>query len=298
MRLKLKRNLKNCVYNEAFVRKFNFLLILACLLLLSSIFTGCATKLPSTTLPQTEADEAEAKAVWDRYLAAFGQDPHKPFNIESTFRYVKPDGESHRATLRIWGNGGYPYRMDVLAGMGAVAAQMRDDTNSLLIYMPQENRLYTHTGPDKPVLGLSGLGVPMPFSLADLTSILQGHYTELFGDSYSAAYSTNSSALHFDLNSDKMPGYLVLNQDGVPVSWVSKVTKGWKIYFSFGEPAKGDNTPQLEKMIINHAQGYAVTLWFKGITYPDAPYTKKQLELNIPADTEKLPMRQIEDEES
>ena len=188
--------------------------------------------------------------------------------------------------------------MDVLAGMGAVAAQMRDDTNSLLIYMPQENRLYTHTGPDKPVLGLSGLGVPMPFSLADLTSILQGHYTELFGDSYSAAYSTNSSALHFDLNSDKMPGYLVLNQDGVPVSWVSKVTKGWKIYFSFGEPAKGDNTPQLEKMIINHAQGYAVTLWFKGITYPDAPYTKKQLELNIPADTEKLPMRQIEDEES
>ena len=280
------------------MRKFNFLLILACLLLLSSIFTGCATKLPSTTLPQTEADEAEAKAVWDRYLAAFGQDPHKPFNIESTFRYVKPDGESHRATLRIWGNGGYPYRMDVLAGMGAVAAQMRDDTNSLLIYMPQENRLYTHTGPDKPVLGLSGLGVPMPFSLADLTSILQGHYTELFGDSYSAAYSTNSSALHFDLNSDKMPGYLVLNQDGVPVSWVSKVTKGWKIYFSFGEPAKGDNTPQLEKMIINHAQGYAVTLWFKGITYPDAPYTKKQLELNIPADTEKLPMRQIEDEES
>ena len=280
------------------MRKFTFSLTLTCLLSLAVILTGCATKLPSTTLPQTEADEAEAKAVWDRYLAAFGQDPHKPFNIESTFRYVKPDGESHRATLRIWGNGGYPYRMDVLAGMGSVAAQMRDDTNSLLIYMPQENRLYTHTGPDKPVLGLSGLGVPMPFSLADLTSILQGHYAELFGDSYSVAYSTNSSALHFDLNSDKMPGYLVLNQDGVPVSWVSKVTKGWKIYFDFREPAKGENTPQLNKMIINHAQGYAVTLWFKGINYPDEPYTKKQLELNIPADAEKLPMRQIENEES
>lgn len=284
-------------HKEAFVHKFNLLPALACALLLCFV-TGCATKLPSTTLPQTEADEAEAKAVWERYLASFGQDPHKPFNIESTFRYVKPDAESHRATLRIWGNGGYPYRMDVLAGMGSTAAQMRDDTNSLLIYMPQENRLYTHTGPDKPVLGLSGLGVPMPFSLADLTSILQGHYTELFGGTYTAAYSTNSSALHFELDNDKMPGYLVLNQDGVPVSWTSKVAKGWKIYFDFSAPAKGENTPQLDKMVVNHAQGYTVTLWFKGMNYPDKPYTNKQLELNIPKDAEKLPMRQIEDEES
>ncbi len=261
------------------------------------MFAGCAMKTPSTTLPQAKADEAEAKTVWDRYLAAFGQEQHTSFNIESTFRYVKPDGESHRATLRIWGNGGYPYRMDVLAGMGSVAAQMRDDTNSLLIYMPQENRLYTHTGQDKPVLGLSGLGVPMPFSLADLTSILQGHYTELFGDAYSTAYSTNSSALQFDLTSEKMPGYLVLSQDGVPISWTSKVTKGWKITFDFSSPGNGDTTPQLDKMVVNHAQGYTVTLWFKGINHPSTPYTNKQLELNIPNDAEKLPMRQIEENE-
>ena len=79
------------------MHKFNLLPALACALLLC-FFTGCAGKLPSTTLPQTDADEAEAKAVWERYLTAFGQDPHKAFNIESTFRYVKPDGESHRAT--------------------------------------------------------------------------------------------------------------------------------------------------------------------------------------------------------
>lgn len=279
------------------MRKFNSLLTLACALLLACMFAGCATKMPSTTLPQTKADEAEAKAVWDRYLASFGQEPHTPFNIESTFRYLKPDGESHRATLRIWGNGGYPYRMDVLAGMGSVAAQMRDDTNSLLIYMPQENRLYTHTGKDKPILGVSGLGVPMPFSLADLTSILQGHYTELFGDAYSAAYSTSSDALHFDLSSDKMPGYLVLNQDGVPMSWTSKVTKGWKITFDFSAPGKGENAPQLNKMVVNHAQGYTVTLWVKGVDHPDTPYANKQLELNVPKDAEKLPMRQIEENE-
>ncbi len=278
--------------------KFKLLPAVISIFLLFGLLAGCATKLPSTTLPQTLADEAEAKAVWDRYLAAFGQESQNPFNIESTFRYIKPDGESHRATLRIWGNGGYPYRMDVLAGMGAVAAQMRDDTSSLLIYMPQENRLYTHTGPDKPVLGLSGLGVPMPFSLADLTSILQGHYTKLFGNTYSAAYSTHSSVLHFELDNEKMPGYLVLDQNGTPVSWTSKVTKGWKITFDFSTPDKGENTPQLDKMVVNHAQGYAVTLWFKGITLPPQPYTNKQLELTVPKDAEKLPMRQIEDEES
>ena len=279
--------------------KFNLFPALACLLIiLACFFSGCAGKLPSSTQPQTAADEAEAKAVWDRYLASFGQEPQEPFNIESTFRYIKPDGESHRATLRIWGNGAYPYRMDVLAGMGSVAAQMRDDTSSLLIYMPQENRLYTHSGPNKPVLGLSGLGVPMPFSLADLTSILQGHYTKLFGETYSTAYSTSSHVLLFELNNEKMPGYLALNQDGTPVSWTSKVTKGWKISFDFSAPEKDAEGPLLEKMVVDHAQGYAVTLWFKGISYPPEPYTNKQLELSIPKDAEKLPIKQIENEES
>ena len=278
--------------------KYHSLLTLACILLLSCIFAGCAVKAPSVLLPQTKADKAEAKAVWDKYLAMFGQEPHEPFNIESTFRYVKPDGESHRATLRIWGNGAYPYRMDVLAGMGAVAAQMRDDTNSLLIYMPQENRLYTHTGKEKPVLGLSGLGVPMPFSLADLTSLLQGHYTELFGGTYTEAYSSSPNALYFDIVSDKMPGHLVLSQDGVPISWTSKATKGWKVSFDFSPPGKSGEAPQLDKMRVNHGQGYTVTLWFKGMDHPAKPYTNKQLELSIPKDAEKLPMRQIEEEES
>lgn len=261
------------------------------------VLTGCAAKLPSG-LPQTPADEAEAKEVWDRYLAAFGKEDRTPFNIESTFRYIKPDGESHRATLRIWGNGGYPYRMDALAGMGATAAQMRDDTSSLMVYMPQENRLYVHTGQDKPVLGLSGLGVPLPFSLADLTSLLQGHYTNLFGNAYTKAYTNQHGEMHFELSSDKVPGYLVLNQSGIPVSWVSKVEKTWKISFQFDNPAKNGETPQLEKMVVNHGQGYAVTVWFKGVTHPDKPYTSEQLELNIPKDAEKLPMRQIENEES
>ena len=104
--------------------------------------------------------------------------------------------------------------------------------------------------------------------------------------------------MHFDLSSDKMPGYLVLTRDGVPVSWVSKVTKGWKISFDFSAPEKDAEGPLLEKMVVDHAQGYAVTLWFKGISYPPEPYTNKQLELSIPKDAEKLPIKQIENEES
>ncbi len=279
------------------MHKFNYSSILFSILLFVFALTGCATKLPSG-LPQTPANEAEAKEVWGRYLALFGEETHKPFNIESTFRYIKPDGESHRATLRIWGNGGYPYRMDALAGMGSTAAQMLDDTNSLMVYMPQENRLYVHTGPDKPVLGLSGLGVPMPFSLADLTSLLQGHYTNLFGDSYASAYTNQHGEFHFDLSSDKTPGYLALNKDGIPVSWISKAEKTWNISFQFDSPTKTGEAPQLDKMIVTHGKGYKVTVWFKGIKYPDQPYTTKQLELTVPNDAEKLPMGQIEKEES
>ncbi len=280
------------------MRNFNLNIIFLCLVVLLACSAGCARKTPSTILPQTLADETEARAVWDRYLNTFGHEPDDPFNMEASFRYVKPDGESHRATLRIWGNGAYPYRLDALAGMGSVAAQMRDDANSLMIYMPQENRVYIHTGPDKPVLGLSGIGVPIPFSLADLTSILLGYYTELFGTSYSQAYSTHSSAIHYDLDGEKMPGYLVLNQDGEPVSWVSKVEVGWKIYFYFDKPAPGARRPELDKMVVNHAQGYALTLWFRGVETPSEPYPNKQLELVLPNDVEKLPIQQIENEES
>lgn len=271
---------------------FSVLLLLA--LLLAS---ACAPKAPPpppappAPLPEAERPVDKGAAIWREFYtkASNAGFMSGPFRISGTLRYTDDKGETHRVSSLLWGNGKaanpYPLRLDLLAGIGTVAAKVREDANRFLVYIPDEKRAYLAEGEGST---LASFGVPVPLSLGGLTQILTGLPGALFlpekvqEEPSTPEYTLTGKGARFLIVRAALPGELELSDSGIPLGWKEAGGKGWSITF---EP--GDKNPlQPQKLRIAHPGGHAALIVVKEIARVSPPYTAEQMGLEIPPGTE------------
>ena len=158
---------------------------LLAVVILSLLLCSCAGK---TLQP---ADPAAAQNRWQ----AFTQQSNiksAPFRDSLSMRFGK-EGDTRRVTALIWGNGDKTLRLDVLAGVGAVVANIAQKDNHFFIYTPMQRKAYFHEGASSPLLKV---GVPLPFDLFSLEALLNGRYTDVFGKEFVRAAQQGDSIIY------------------------------------------------------------------------------------------------------
>jgi hypothetical protein len=265
-----------------------FAALLALFLLL---LPGCPLrKSPTPDLTPAEQNaEAEARTarIWRLFQARANSAEalSGPFRIAANLRYSDPEGKNTRVSALLWGNGEtdspYPLRLDLLAGIGAVAAKVREDENSFTAFVPDENTAYVHDGGTRT---LASFGVPIPLSLSDLTLLLTGRGGALFLPAHGAAADVppgrglGNGGARYAIPDAPLPGELELSETGALLAWNELRDKGWSMAFEPGD----DNPLQPEKLRISHPAGYSALVVVKEIARISLPYPTANMELPLP----------------
>ena len=250
-------------------------------LLFFAIFL-CACARQTTHPGGEQGTEGELVSRWQLYKNA-GHVQEKPFRLQLSLRFGE-EGNTRRVTALLWGNGGPELRLDVMAGVGSIVAKILEDGPQFLVYAPLERKAYFHQGATSPLLKV---GVPIPFDLARLTSLLTGHYALAFGNDFSTAQMLSDGTAQYTLKG--MPGGLLsLNSSGLPIAWREAGTDGWQMEILY------DDAPRALPRRLNliHASGKRAILLIKERENPPIPFTREQLRLNFPANTPLLPLAQ------
>lgn len=252
------------------------------------LLSACAQHAPQIRIDQ-QAPQTDAQRVWAKYIAnAKRNSPERPFSLSASFRFKTPDS-SNRASLRVWGNGNSPVRIDILGPFGSVVASLRLSDSRSIIFEPENKRaVYSDSGQNLFVR----LGLPVSVSVGDIIALLRGNYTELFPTTYETAYveGTYNIAYTFSSQQDKntsqslTDGVLVLNKQGLPVVWEQK-DKSMSISFE-----KYDNGLPNKIKVISGTERSALFL-IKERTNPVESFGPQTLDLILPPDTKLEKMR-------
>lgn len=253
-------------------------LVLLCLALL---LCACARQTPLPGVPEGKDGEELARR-WQLYKNS-GQGQDTPYRLQLSLRFGE-EGNTRRVTALLWGNDSQEIRLDVMAGVGSVIAKILEDGPHFLVYAPLENKAYFHQGATSPLLKV---GVPVPFDLARLTSLLVGRYAAAFGDVSSDAKLLSDGTAQYALEG-KPGGLLLLNADGLPVSWRETAKDGWQM-----EISRADEPKALPRRLnLTHASGKRAILLVKERENPASPFTQEQLRLDLPEGAPLLPLAQ------
>lgn len=264
------------------------LLRLACVVFCLLFLSACAQHAPQIRIDQ-QASQIEAEQVWAKYRAvAESRNPSDSFSLSTSFRFKTPKS-SNRASLRIWGNGNDPVRIDILGPFGSVIAGLRVSSSRSIIYEPDNKRaVYSNSGQELFVR----LGLSVPVSVQDIIALLRGNYTKLFPAMYDTAYVESDTNIAYTFSgksrsssSQKLTnGVLVLNKQGHPIVWEQK-DKSMSISFE-----NYDNGLPDKIRVIAGTERSALFL-IKERTKPATRFTQKALELTLPPDTKVTPMQ-------
>ena len=255
-----------------------FRLMLSALLALT--LQACATRGVEQGTPASDA----TWRAYQAYASARGSD-HDPYRLGGSLRFGTP-GDTRRVTLLLWSNGYLPIRLDVMAGVGAIAARIRETQDSFTAYSPNENKAIVHEGPQRIQLNF---GKPVPFALRDFSALMRGRFHEVFG----AAEGLNPQALPngdiaYTLSGGLLAGTLELRPDGLPVRWSE--ADGWTMDIGYED----GNPPLPYKFKLVHPGGYTAILLVKDRQKPDARFADGQLALDIPAGTAIEPIKKVD----
>lgn len=244
------------------------------LLTLCIFLCSCAARSPEKGLPAS-ADR------WQEMIIASAR-ADKPYRIQLSMRYGE-EGNTRRVTGVLWGNPQDGLRLDIMAGVGAILAKIKETEDSFLLVAPRENRAYYHTGSSRPLLKI---GVPVPFDLMQLSDLLCGRFTQVFGKDYLDATPDNKGQMAYVL-ADPPGGTLVLDQNGVPVSWVQK-SGGWSLTIQYDETEPF--APKTLRLANSH--GKQAVILVKGRESIPEPFPVDVLDLAIPPGMPKLPLNE------
>ncbi|MDR3361296.1 MAG: hypothetical protein LBO64_00340 [Desulfovibrio sp.] len=242
--------------------------LLLCLLLLIG---ACAGKQDAGVDTQATAD-----GQWQKMATSSVAEP-APYRIQTSLRFGT-EGDTRRVTALFWGNGEGALRLDVMAGVGAVAAKILEDGEHFLLYTPRENKAYFHEGTAKPLLNV---GVPIPFNLRHLSDILNGRYMQVFGRHPAGSVRLADGRVRYTLDG-KPGGDLVLNADGLPALWREDGDRGWKMEIVY------DSLPQ--RLTLAHSNGNRAILLVKEREKPAVAFSAEQLRLTLPESASLLPL--------
>ena len=244
---------------------------LLAMVILSLLLCSCAGR---TLQP---ADPAAAQNRWQ----AFTQQSNiksAPFRDSLSMRFGK-EGDTRRVTALIWGNGDKTLRLDVLAGVGAVVANIAQKDNHFFIYTPMQRKAYFHEGASSPLLKV---GVPLPFDLFSLEALLNGRYTDVFGKEFVRAAQQGDSII-YTLGAGS-GGELTLGPDARPAVWKDE---NWKLLFTL------DGTGLLHRLDLSNNKGGKGIVIVKERDHT-SPFGENQMKIQIPEGTKLLPLERFQ----
>ncbi|MDR1857021.1 MAG: hypothetical protein LBR22_07680 [Desulfovibrio sp.] len=222
---------------------------------------------------------ADADGPWQAYLADSAARPDAPFRLGLSLRFGT-EGDTRRVTALLWGNGDGRLRMDVMAGVGVLAASYMETDDHVLMLDPRARKAYFHRGSLKPRLKME---FPLPFDLGRLAKLLTGHWVGVFGTGHG-----ESEALPvgrgYRLEGDP-GGWLTLDSRGLPIAWREDDAEGWRMDIAYDE----GQPPLPRRVQLAHGKGgKAILLVRERETV--RPFEDEQLRLALPADVALLPM--------
>ncbi|MDR1490684.1 MAG: hypothetical protein LBS65_09445 [Desulfovibrio sp.] len=252
---------------------------------------ACAARQDASLPPDTPkapdvAAEIKAGQIWKQFMETSDKaaSTSGPFRISATMRYKGEDGTNNRVSVLFWGNGNpkspRPLRLDLLAGIGIIAAQIREDAKNFVAFVPDKKTSYTYDGESRTI---SSFGVPLPLSLSDLALLLTGCYGELFAPGtvrMPRAYAVTGMGMEYSLEQAGLGGILELSEAGLPLSWRENA-QGWSIALEYAKDAR---TPA--RLRVAHPQGYSALVIIRDMERVSPPYEPGQLALLLPEDTE------------
>lgn len=236
----------------------------------------CACAPKTALVPQEDTGNLEK--IWNSMLET-ASNKEKPYRMQLSLRFGQ-EGDTRRVTAILWGNGDESMRLDVMAGVGVTIGKVMENGKRFLIYTPREGKAYFQDGAARPLLKI---GVPLPFNLSQLGDLLNGNYVDVFGSKYINGSITADGMATYALDGP-VAGTLLLNAEGRPESWMQP--RGWKMLITYEEPAS--TLPHSLKL--SNPDGKMAILLVKERDNPSQPFTDKQMELLLPANTPLLPL--------
>ncbi len=250
------------------------------LVLLILCLCACAKSVPA---PSISFEDSEKH--WQRYVDS-GAINIGPFRTQMSLRFGV-EGNTRRVTAILWGNNHEELRLDVNAGIGVSVAKIYESEQVFLIYAPREDVAYIHHGTQKP---LFQAGVPIPFNLHQLTQIIEGKYSAVFGTKRNTNPSQENQINSFTLIDTPFAGTLTLNTQGLPVFWQEQDKQGWSLSLGYNEH---ELLPY--KMTMEHKKtGKRAILLIKNRELSLAPFTAEQMRLILPSNISVLPLEQAQ----
>lgn len=264
--------------------------LFALLALLFSLI-GCSV------VQHAEVDDELGQVSWANMqdLSANGLKRAGPYNASLSFRLKTPI-EGFMLGAYVWSNGRskshHPLRLDLQSSVGSTVAKMKEESDHFLLYDLKNNLAIISKDPQE---ALATIGLPLPFSLADISMLLNGRYLDFFtgGDNTRPELSatTEEQRSVFKLASGQRKGYLSLNSRGYPVEWWSDdEKKGWQMSISYQDVAalvaNVTPLPGPSRLSLSHPDGYSISINVKSLKKFPTPFTPAQLELLIPSSAE------------
>jgi outer membrane biogenesis lipoprotein LolB len=244
---------------------------LAALALAWAVFLGgCAAKTPS-------GSENEARAVWAQFRAA-AEAPAAPFSVQASLNFSAP-GKSHRVLLKLWGDAGYPLRLDFAAGLGQIFSMWREDAAGWLAYYPMSHAAYSHPDTRK---GAAMLGMPLPLSLRELAAVICGRFGEFVPREYQTV-KTRPGGLEYALKGDPRLSSVTLDAAGRPVGLAGKGLEPWRVEFSDYQDSGGRELPQM--IVVTTPGGLKGVVRIKKYEERGEPWPPSALNLPLPENT-------------
>lgn len=245
-------------------------------LLLFALLCAC-TRRP---MPPDGSDDRQGIAArWEQFKTT--TDTEKPYRLRMSLRFGS-EGDTRRVTGLLWGNNTKKMRLDIMAGVGVVTAKILEDGEHFLVFVPGEHKAYFYQGEAKPLLKV---GVPLPFSLANLSDLLNGRSAAVFGTEFAAASALPNGLGQYELPG-KPGGRLLLNAEGLPLTWKETAhDSGWRMEIAYDED--GPKLPH--RLTLTHGKGKRAILLVKEREAPD-PFSEAQMRLELPQNIPLLPL--------
>ncbi len=206
-------------------------------------------------------------------------------SARASLQYDGP-GRKSRVVLKLWGDLGYPLRLDMEAGIGASIAMLREDAQGWTAYFPQSGEAMVNADPRR---GLWALGVDAPLSLADLAGLATGAYDGLAPHDFVTAEASGDGGWTYALRGPGPVSRLTLDAMARPVSMTgSWAGRPWELTLSGHDDADGPGAAA-RKMTLARPPDTTVVIRIKELERRRTPWPPEAMTLELPPHTRIIP---------
>lgn len=229
------------------------------------------------TLPSIEDQQSR----WEKFTTATIDE--RPYTLQGSFRFGDKEN-TNRVNYIFWSNGSLPLRVDVMAGVGASIAKIREDTEEVLMYLVQDKKAmlmqnYHEINP------LVSLGMPVPISFYEMSLLLRGGFNQVLQELNLDSVTISEKAKNefekysYYFSSINMDGLVQLDENGMPVH--CEIDNTWAFDLSYDEKTMLPYRVVISSLI----DEYKAILLVKERSNP-AQYKEEDLIFELPKGTE------------